>query len=145
MKIVIASDHGGYSYKEEIKKWLSDLHYIVLDAGTNSEASCDYPDFAIKAGEMVAHGEADFGIVICRTGEGISIAANKVKGVRCGVGYHPTVARLMRVHNDANMISFGADFFSLEQIKEMISIFLSTNFLGEKHLRRVNKITQYEK
>lgn len=140
MKISIGSDHAGYAYKEEIKKYLSKKGFEMIDVGTNSSDSCDYPDFGKEAAKKVASGEATYGIVVCSSGEGISIAANKIKGVRCGLAYNDDVARLIRQHNDANMIGFGASFMSLEDVLKRIDIFLTTPFEGGRHERRVNKI-----
>jgi len=140
MKISIGSDHAGYLYKEEIKKYLSNKGYEVIDVGTSSTESCDYPDFGKEAAKKVASGEATYGVVVCSSAEGIAIAANKVKGIRCGIGYNDDVSRLMRQHNNANMISFGASFMSLENVFKRIDIFLSTSFEGGRHERRVNKI-----
>lgn len=140
MKISIGSDHAGYAYKEEIKKYLEAKGHQMLDVGTHSTDSCDYPEFGKMAAEKVASGEATFGIVVCSSGEGISIAANKVKGVRCGLAYNDDVARLIRQHNNANMIGFGASFMSLDDVLKRIDIFLSTSFEGGRHERRVNKI-----
>ncbi len=142
MKISIGSDHAGYAYKEEIKKYLSNKGYGVIDCGTNSLESCDYPEFGKEAARKVANKEADFGIVVCSSGEGISIAANKVKGIRCGLAYNDDVARLIRQHNNANMIGFGASFMKLEDVLRRIDIFLATPFEGGRHERRVNKIEE---
>ncbi|MCD8203568.1 MAG: threonylcarbamoyl-AMP synthase [Coprobacillus sp.] len=139
--IVVASDHAGYEMKQEILKYLaSKPEYVVTDAGTYSEESCDYPEFAQKAAEMIVNGEAEYGILVCGTGEGISIAANKVKGVRCGIGYSDDVTELMRQHNDANMIAFGGRTMQIGDVLHRIDIFLNTSFLGERHQKRVDKI-----
>lgn len=140
MKIAIASDHAGYKYKEEIKKYLQEKGHEMLDSGTNSLESCDYPIFAHDAAKKVASKEADFGILVCSSGEGIAIAANKIKGIRAGIAYNDDVARLMRQHNNANMISFGANFMSLEDVLRRVDIFLATEFEGGRHERRVNEI-----
>ncbi len=140
MIISIGSDHAGYLYKEEIKKYLTQKGHPVLDEGTCSTESCDYPIFGKAAAMDVANGKADFGILVCSTGEGIMISANKIKGIRCGIGYADDVARLMRQHNNANMIAFGANFMSLEDVLRRIDIFLNTEFEGGRHLRRVNEI-----
>ena len=142
MKISIGSDHAGYLYKEEIKKYLSKKGYEVIDCGTNSLESCDYPEFGIAAAKKVANKEADYGIVVCSSGIGISIAANKIKGIRCGLAYNDDVARLIRQHNNANMIGFGASFMELKDVIRRIDIFLSTPFEGGRHERRVNKIEE---
>lgn len=145
MKIAIGSDHGGYEYKAQIIKYLNSLKHKVVDCGTDSTDSCHYPAYSFKTAEMVQKKEADLGILICRSGEGVSIAANKVKGIRCAIGYNETVARLSREHNDANMIAFGADYFTIVEIEKMINAFLSATFGGEKHSVRVKMITDYEK
>ena len=143
LKISIGSDHGGLEYKEAIKNHLKGK-YEVIDVGTYSSDSCHYPEFGIKAAELVSSKECEFGIVICTSGEGIMMAANKVKGVRCGIGYNDDVARLMRQHNDANMIAFGQKFMALEDVLRRIDIFLSTEFEGGRHAKRVQMIIDQE-
>ena len=140
MKISIGSDHAGYLAKEEVKKYLQSKGYEVKDVGTNSLESCDYPIFGRAAAELVAKGEVDYGVLICSSGEGIMMAANKVKGVRAGLAYNDDVARLIRQHNNANMIAFGASFMKVEDIIKRIDIFLATDFEGGRHERRVSEI-----
>ena len=140
MKIAIGSDHAGFLAKEEVIKFLKESGYEVEDVGTYSKDSCDYPIFGRKVGELVANKDCEFGVVICSSGEGIMMAANKVKGIRCGIAYNDQTAELLRQHNDANVISFGANFMDIEDIKRRLRIFLNTDFLGERHLRRVNLI-----
>lgn len=140
MVISIASDHGGYLCKQEIIKYLGELGHEVIDCGTNSLDSCDYPDFAKKAANLVADKTAERGIVICTTGEGVAITVNKIKGIRCGICYNDEVSYLIRAHNDCNMAAFGAKFFSVDDIKRWISIFLTTEFEGGRHIARVKKI-----
>lgn len=140
MKISIGSDHAGYKYKEEIKKYLESKGYEVVDCGTNSLDSCDYPIFGRAAAELVAKGEVKYGVLVCSSGEGIMMAANKVKGVRCGLAYNDDVARLIRQHNNANMIAFGASFMELNDVLRRIDLFLSTEFEGGRHERRVSEI-----
>lgn len=140
MKLSIGSDHAGYKMKIRVVEWLKEQGHEVVDVGTNSLDSCDYPVFGKAAAQMVANKEVDMGIVICSSGEGIMIAANKVPGVRCGMGYNKKVAALLRMHNNANMIAFGAKFMHFKQIIERIDIFLHTNFEGGRHERRVNLI-----
>lgn len=140
MKIVVGSDHAGYTYKQEIKKFLKDKGVSVIDVGTNSIESCDYPIFGREAAQKVANGDADYGILVCSSGEGIAIAANKIKGVRAGIAYNDDVARLMRQHNNANMIAFGATFMKLPDVLNRIEIFLKTPFEGGRHERRVKEI-----
>lgn len=142
MKLSIACDHAGYNYKEEVKKYLENKGHQVVDCGTYSLESCDYPIFGKEAARKVANKEVDFGILICSSGEGIMIAANKVPGVRAGLAYNDDVARLIRQHNNANMIAFGANFMALEDVKRRIDIFLATEFEGGRHERRVNEIEQ---
>lgn len=138
MKIAIGCDHAGYLVKEEIKKYMENKGFEVLDQGTYSEESCDYPIFAKKVANLVAANEVNFGILICSTGEGIAMCANKVKGCRAGIAYADDVARLIKEHNNANVIVFGAKFMALEDIKRRIDIYMAAEFLGGKHERRVN-------
>ena len=140
MKLSIGSDHAGYNYKQEIIKYLEGKGHTVIDCGTNSLESCDYPIFGRAAAEKVANKEVDFGILVCSSGEGIMMTANKVKGIRAGLAYNDDVARLIRQHNNANMIAFGANFMKLEDVLRRIDIFLSTDFEGGRHERRVNEI-----
>lgn len=140
MKVVLASDHAGYMYKQEIKAFLKNKGVQVVDVGTNSIESCDYPIFAHEAAKKVASGDVDYGVLVCSSGEGIAIAANKTKGVRAGIGYNDDVARLMRQHNNANMIAFGATFMKLPEVLKRVEIFLKTPFEGGRHERRVNEI-----
>ena len=144
LKISIGSDHGGLAYKEAIKKHLEGK-YEVVDVGTYSEDSCHYPQFGIAAAKLVSSGQCDFGIVVCTSGEGIMIAANKVKGVRCAMGYCDEVSALARQHNDDNMIAFGQKFMALEDVLRRVDIFLSTDFEGGRHATRVQMIIDEEK
>ena len=146
-KLVVAygCDHGGYPYKEQVIKHLEERGYEVIDCGTYSKESCNYPEPAIKTAEMVASKKADYGVLVCNTGEGVSISANKVKGIRCGIGYNDEVSHLLREHNDANMIAFGANFMDIEDIKRRIIIFLNSQFEGDRHIERVDTIKNYEK
>ena len=140
MKIAIGCDHGGYQRKEEIKEHLIAQGHKVVDCGTYSTESCDYPIFGNRVAKQVAAKEADFGVLVCTSGEGIMMAANKVHGVRCGIGYNDEVAALMRQHNNANVIAFGAKFMNTEDVLRRVDIFLSTEFEGGRHERRVNLI-----
>lgn len=144
MKIVVGSDHGGLDYKQKIIKHLKKNGHEIIDVGTNSLDSCHYPLYAFLAGEKVASKEADKGILVCTTGEGIMIAANKIKGVRCGLGYDDEATSLTRQHNDANMIAFGQKFMKLEDVLRRVDIFINTEFLGERHAIRVKMINDYE-
>lgn len=140
MKLSIGCDHGGYEAKEIVKSYLEKKGYEVIDCGTFSTESCDYPIFAKKAAELVANGEAEKGILICSSGEGVCICANKVKGIRCGIGYNDDVSHLLVEHNHANMIAFGAKFMDINDILHKIDIFLSSEPLGDRHQRRVDLI-----
>ena len=144
LKISLGSDHGGFLYKEAIKKHLEGK-YEVIDVGTFSEESCNYPEFGIKAAKLVSSGECAFGILVCTSGEGIMMSANKVKGIRCGVGYNDDVSMYMRLHNNANMIAFGQKFMELEDVLRRVDIFLSTEFEGGRHATRVQMIMDEEK
>ena len=145
MKIAIGSDHGGYELKEGLKQYLANKGFDMVDVGTYSTQSCDYPEFGAKCAKLVADSTCEYGIVICTTGEGIVITANKVKGVRCGIAYNDDVARLMRQHNNANVISFGQAFMSLEDVLRRVDIFLNTEFEGGRHQTRVDMISNIEK
>ncbi|MBQ9589314.1 MAG: ribose 5-phosphate isomerase B [Butyrivibrio sp.] len=144
--IALGSDHGGFDLKEEIKKHLEERNIEYKDFGTYDKNSCDYPDFGRAAAESVASGECEKGIVVCTTGIGISIVANKVKGIRCALCSETTSARLTREHNDANMLALGGGFVGTLQALEIVDVFLDTKFSGlEKHSRRIAKISDYEK
>lgn len=145
MKIAVGSDHGGLEYKNAIAKHLKELGHDVIDVGTYSLDSCHYPLYGAEVGKKVASKECRFGVVVCTSGEGIAIAANKIKGVRCGIAYNDEVARLMRQHNDANVISFGQKFMALDDVLRRVDIFLNTEFEGGRHLTRVEMINELEK
>ena len=121
-----------------------DLGHEVFNVGTDENIPCDYPIYAEKVARLVASGKCDRGIVICASGVGISIAANKIPGIRCGIGYCDEVARAMRLHNDANMIAFGQDYMDLEDVKKRVELFLSTEFLGDYHEVRIKQISLLE-
>lgn len=145
IKVAIGNDHGGLEYKNRLMDFLIKNGYEVINVGTNTSDSCDYPIFGREVAELVSRKEADFGVVICTTGEGIAIAANKVKGVRCGIAYNPQVAVLMRQHNNANVIAFGQKFMEYEMAEKALKLFLETPFEGGRHERRVNLISDIEK
>ena len=145
LTIAIGSDHGGVDQKDEVVKYLKSKGYEVIDVGTNSHDSCHYPVYGAEVAKLVASKKAKFGIVICTSGEGICMAANKIKGVRCGIGYNDEVSKLMRMHNDANVISFGAKFMATEDVIHRIDLFLSTEFEGGRHQTRVDMISDLEK
>jgi ribose 5-phosphate isomerase B len=145
MKIVVAADHGGFELKNIIKKYLVEHNYEVLDLGTNTSNSVDYPDYGIKAGEEVMKGNAEKGIVVCGSGIGICIAANKVKGIRAALCHSIEYAKLSRQHNNANILSLGGRFLDEEEAIKIVETWLTTEFEGDRHEKRINKITEYEK
>ena len=144
MKIAIACDHGGYALKEAVKAHLTEKGYEAVDFGTNSTESCDYPDFAAPAAKAVAAGECEKGIVICTTGIGVSIVANKVKGIRCALCSDPLSAEMTRRHNDTNMLAMGAGIIGQKLAMDIVDIWLATEFEGGRHQRRVDKIMALE-
>ena len=145
MKIAMACDHGAYNYKEILKSELIKEGHIVEDFGTHSLDSCDYPDFASKAAQSVADGKNERGIVLCSTGIGVSIAANKVKGIRCALCSEPYSARLTREHNDTNVLALGALTIGLDMMRDIVRVWLNTEFSGlDKHQRRIDKIKHME-
>jgi ribose 5-phosphate isomerase B len=145
MKIIIGVDHAGFKYKDSLIKLLKSMGHSVEDAGTNSSESVDYPDYAEKVSRTVACGGADSGILICGTGIGMSISANKVKGIRAALCWNVEGAVLAREHNSANVLCMGARLLSLENCIEITKTFLNTP-LGnnERHLNRINKIKKIE-
>ena len=144
MKIAVACDHGGIVLKQVLLRYLNENGYEVEDYGTDSCDSCDYPDYALPAAEAVANGKCDRGILICRTGIGISIAANKVRGIRCAHCHDTYSAKYTRLHNDANMLAFGQKIIGEGLMLEIVDIFLKTPFEGGRHQRRIDKITEIE-
>ncbi|MBE5822134.1 MAG: ribose 5-phosphate isomerase B [Clostridiales bacterium] len=149
MKIAIGSDHAGYELKEKIKQYLIENNIEIIDVGTNSTESVDYPDFAYDVAKNVIDGNVDKGILICTTGIGIGIAANKVKGIRCGTCNDLVSAEMARKDNDINVVAIGSRFVDYELAEKIVDKFINTQFLGneisgERHKRRVNKITEIE-
>jgi len=145
MKIVIGCDHAGFDYKDPVIKLLKEeLHHEVIDVGCPSKERVDYPDFGEAAARVVASGQADFGILICGSGIGIGIAANKVNGIRCALCHDHLTAKLCRNHNNANMISFGARLIGLDTAFDIVRTFLSEPFEGGRHVQRVEKISAIE-
>lgn len=140
MKIAIASDHGGFEYKEILKDYLSELGHEYIDFGTYSKDSMDYPDVVFPASEAVAKQECERGIVICSTGVGVSITANKIKGIRCALVSDLMTAKLTREHNDTNMLAMGQFVIGAPMMKEIVRIWLETTFQGGRHSRRIAKI-----
>ena len=142
--IAIASDHGGYPLKEHIKAYLAAKGITCQDFGTDNTESCDYPDFAAPAAKAVAAGECEKGIVICTTGIGVSIVANKVKGIRCALCSDPLSAEMTRRHNDTNMLAMGAGIIGQNLALEIVDVWLTTEFEGGRHQRRIDKIMALE-
>ena len=142
MKIAIGSDHAGFQYKEEIKRFLSELGHQITDFGTSSEDPVDYPLFVRPATLAVVRGEADRGVILGGSGNGEAMVANRVKGIRCAVCWNAESARLARQHNDANMISLGQRMISQEQALEIVRIWLETPFEGGRHVRRIQMIDE---
>ena len=144
MKISIGCDHGGFALKQALRDHLQAQGHELVDVGCYSQDSCDYPDFGAAAARLVAEGQCARGIVICTTGIGISISANKVKGVRCALCGEPLSAEMTRRHNDANMLALGAGITGPNLAKKIADVFLSTEFEGGRHARRVDKMMQIE-
>jgi ribose 5-phosphate isomerase B len=143
-KVLIASDHAGFDGKESIKKTLDEMGVQYEDVGTNSLDSVDYPDYAERVARRVASGEADRGVLVCGSGIGMQIAANKVPGVRAALAWNEETARLARQHNDANIVAVGARTTPQGTIDRIIRAFLTTDFEGERHQRRIEKIRKLE-
>lgn len=142
--ISLGCDHGGYALKEHLKAHLEGLGYACEDFGCHSTESCDYPEFAQKAAQAVADGACRFGIVVCTTGIGVSICANKVHGVRCALCHEPWSAQMTRRHNDANMLAIGAGVTGPKLAEEIVDAFLAAEFEGGRHQRRVDQMMALE-
>lgn len=140
MKIAMASDHGGLDLKNRVKQYIEECGHQVVDFGTYTADSCDYPDFARPCAEAVAKGSCERGIVVCTTGIGVSIVANKVKGVRCALCTNSDMATMTRRHNNANVLAMGQRYVDFDTAKQIVNAFLSTPFDGGRHQRRVDKI-----
>jgi ribose 5-phosphate isomerase B len=145
MKIAIGADHAGFSLKEKLRQKLAGEGHDVVDFGTVSTESCDYPDFAQKVGRDVAQGRSDRGILVCSTGIGMAMAANKIDGVRAAPAQNDDEVKFTREHNDANVLTLGAKYLDENRALDLIDIFLKTEFAGGRHARRVAKIAQLEK
>ncbi|MDP4088311.1 MAG: ribose 5-phosphate isomerase B [Bacillota bacterium] len=145
MKIAIASDHGGFRLKAYILEYLEKKGFEYKDFGAYNESSCDYPDYALPVAEAVAAKEFDFGILICGTGIGIGIAANKVPGIRAALCHDTFSAHATREHNDANILTMGERIVGPGLAVDIVDIFLRTRFEGDRHMRRINKISDIEK
>ena len=142
MKIAVASDHGGFALKEKVKEHLMQRGFEVEDLGTHSEDSVDYPTYGKACGEAVASGKADLGVVVCGTGIGISIAANKVKGIRCGLCTSVEMAHLTKQHNNANILALGGRTTEPDLALKIVDEWLDTEFEGGRHQRRVDMLDQ---
>lgn len=144
MKIAISGDHRGFAAKESIKKALAECGHEPIDFGCSNESSCDYTDFAVPAAESVGRGESDRAILICGTGLGMSIAANKVKNVRAALCHDELTAQFSRKHNDANVLCLPADLVGEKLLNLIVESWLTTEFEGGRHARRIQKISDYE-
>ncbi len=144
MKISIGCDHGAFALKEHLKDYLTRQGHEVVDCGTDSADSCDYPIFAKAAARQVAFGACERGIVLCTTGIGVSMCANKVKGVRCALCHEPLSAEMTRRHNDANMLAMGAGIVGKNLAERIVDVFLTTGFEGGRHERRVKLMMEIE-
>lgn len=146
MKISIACDHGAYMLKNKVAQHLKNEGHEVVDFGTNGPESCDYPDFAAQAARAVAQGECERGIVLCTTGIGVSITANKIKGIRCALLSDVLSAKMTRLHNDTNMMALGAGIVGENLALEIVDTWISTPFSGEaRHQRRIDKVMALER
>lgn len=144
MKFAVGADHKGYDFKEKVKGMLEDLGHDVIDVGTASYYSVDYPDFGLKVAQMVASGEVERGLTVCWTGNGMNIVANKVKGVRAGMALNPEMAYFTRLHNDANVLTLAAKYTPEKDLREIVKKFIETDFEGGRHEARLDKIKQAE-
>ncbi len=144
-RIVVGADHAGFRTKETIKTFLQNAGYRVEDVGTHSEESVDYPDFARAVGERVASGTGSLGILVCGTGIGVSIAANKVEGIRAALAHDSLTARRAREHNDANVIALGGKVVGEDEALAIVQEFLAAQFAGGRHQRRVDKISEMDR
>lgn len=144
-KIALAADHAGYDEKEKLKSTLNEIGVEFDDMGTYSAESVDYPDYARKVAEAVSRGDYDQGLLVCGSGTGMAIAANKVRGVRAAVAWNEEIARLARQHNNANVLSLAARFQSDDELKKIVKAWFDADFEGGRHERRVEKIAEVEK
>ncbi len=142
MKLAIGADHAGYYLKEQVKEFLKSKNIDFKDYGTFKIESCDYPEYAYKVGQAIVNGEADLGILICGTGIGMSITANKIKGIRAALVYDEQTAKLSRQHNDANVLCMGGRLTPEEEAKKIVDVWLNTSFEGGRHEKRIKLISQ---
>lgn len=143
MKIVLGSDHAGKELRLELVNYLTEIGHEITDCGTH-QATANYANEGIRVAENVSQGNHEIGIVICGSGIGISIAANKVRGIRCAMGYNKEVAGLARVHNNANILALGARFVTVDEAKEIVNAYLDAEFEGGRHEDRIHTISDYE-
>ncbi|MFU8890294.1 MAG: ribose 5-phosphate isomerase B [Anaerosomatales bacterium] len=144
MRISIGSDHAGFELKEKLEEHLRELGHDVADVGAHNTDSVDYPDLAAAVATAVARGEAERGVLVCGSGIGVAIAANKIAGVRAANVYDPEMAKMSRLHNDANVVTMGGRYLPAETAREIVDTFLATAFEGGRHQRRVDKISALE-
>jgi ribose 5-phosphate isomerase B len=144
MKISVASDHAGYELKEAVREHLEELGHEVVDFGTDSTESTDYPDYATPAARAVASGQVERGVFVCGSGQGMVMTANKVRGVRAALAWHPEIAKLSRNHNDSNVLALPARFVGIEQALEIVDAWLAAEFEGGRHIPRVEKMMKAE-
>jgi ribose 5-phosphate isomerase B len=145
MKVSLGADHAGYLLKEAVRQHLVSAGHEVMDYGTASEESTDYPDYGAVAARAVARGDVELGILVCGSGVGMSMVGNKVHGVRAALAWHPEIARLSRQHNDANVLCLPARFLGIEQALEIVDAWLDATFEGGRHGRRVEKMMRTER
>ncbi|UCE24788.1 MAG: ribose 5-phosphate isomerase B [Candidatus Zixiibacteriota bacterium] len=144
MRIAIGCDHAGLEFKEKVKAILIRLGHEVIDFGTDSKDSVDYPDFGLRVARAVADGEVNYGMTVCWTGNGMNITANKIKGIRAGIAVNPEMAHLTRLHNNANVLTLSQKYTPEDQLEEIITQFLTTAFEGGRHIPRLEKIQKAE-
>jgi ribose 5-phosphate isomerase B len=145
MRISIGSDHAGFELKEQLEAHLREMGHEVSDVGTHNDDSVDYPDLAAAVGRSVAKGEAERGVLVCGSGIGVAIASNKIDGVRAANVYDPEMAKMARLHNDANVVTMGGRYLPDEVARDIVDAFVETAFEGGRHQRRVDKITALER
>lgn len=144
MKIVLGSDHGGFEYKSKLIKFLNSKNIETIDVGTFSTEQAAWSEFGLKAALKVQSKEAEYGIVFCKSGQGVCIAANKVKGVYCGLAYNDENAIKCKTHDGCNMIAFGCEYTSYEDVEKRVMLFLNATFEGGRHLERLNILKKFE-
>jgi ribose 5-phosphate isomerase B len=145
MKVAIGADHAGFALKERVGQYLKSKGYTVLDMGTDSAESTDYPQYAFKVAEAVRDGRADRGVLVCDSGNGIAIAANKVEGIRAAIAINPKHAEMSRRHNDANVLAMGGRIVAVQLAREILQLWLDTPFEGGRHERRLRQVAEIER